>query len=137
MSVTTYGFMPGAVQDTFVPDQLIAGNLKLVTQTVGIAGGQGVLQRGTVVGLSTSGANEGAYTLSAMAATDGSQSPSAILVDTVDTTGGAVQAGVYLMGEFNANYLSYGAGWTIATLTVALRPLSIFIKQAVSGDIVL
>jgi hypothetical protein len=50
--MTTYGdnaFAPGAVSDTYVPDQLIAGNLKLVTDTVTIGSGQ-VLKRGSVLG---------------------------------------------------------------------------------------
>lgn len=41
--------IPGTAQEVFIPDQLIAGNLKLVTQSVAVGGGA-VLLRGTVMG---------------------------------------------------------------------------------------
>lgn len=47
---------PGIAAEMFIPDQLIAGNLKLVTQPITILSGQGVVKRGTVMGQQTSGA---------------------------------------------------------------------------------
>lgn len=132
MSETTsgYGFLPGARSTLFVPDQLIAGNLKLVTDTVTIGASQ-TLIRGAVLGRVTA---TGQYILSVATATDGSQNPCAILVDNVTTAAAATQtAGVYLQGEFNANYLTFDPSWTVATLTPAIRP-TIFIKTALSGD---
>ncbi|MBB2157206.1 head decoration protein [Gluconacetobacter diazotrophicus] len=132
MSETTsgYGFLPGARSTLFVPDQLIAGNLKLVTDTVTIGASQ-TLIRGAVLGRVTA---TGEYILSVATATDGSQNPAAILVDNVTTAAGATQtAGVYLQGEFNSNYLTFDPSWTVATLTPAMRP-TIFIKTALSGD---
>lgn len=41
--------VPGTAQEVFIPDQLIAGNLKLVTQSVTVGGGA-VWLRGTVMG---------------------------------------------------------------------------------------
>ncbi|MCK8553564.1 head decoration protein, partial [Yersinia ruckeri] len=89
-------FTPGVTQAVFVPDQLVSGPLQLVTDTVSLSAG--VLRRGTVLGQITT---TKAYIQSVKTATDGSQVPCAILVDDADTTTGAVQAGVYLMGEFN------------------------------------
>jgi hypothetical protein len=49
---------PAAVAETFIPDQLIAGNLKLVSDTAIIAG-SAVLQRGSIMGLSKYGSIAG------------------------------------------------------------------------------
>ncbi len=206
---------PGITAETYVPDQLIAGNLKLVSTAITL--GAGTLNRGTVLGQQTlgaaaavAGANTGngtisaivvnanakigAYTLKALSATDfevlgptgvrlaeaatgvaytdqigftitagsvafvagdsftvtvaagsgnyiesvktatdGSQNPGAILEDYADASGGAVATGAYVMGEFNANYITYDASWTVAALTAPLRALSIFLKSSVSA----
>lgn len=80
----------------------------------------------------TAAAGSGNYVLATAAATDGSQNPVAILANTTDPTSGPVSAGVYLMGEFNTNAMTFGAGISIAAAKVALRPLGIFLKNAVS-----
>lgn len=48
-------FTPGVLAETYIPDQLIGGNLKLVTDSVTITGGAN-LQRGTVLGKVSEGA---------------------------------------------------------------------------------
>jgi hypothetical protein len=65
---------PGIWAETYIPDQLIAGNLKLVTQPIVIAAG--TLQRGTVLGQQTSfsvvsakGTNVGNGTVGSLSAT--------------------------------------------------------------------
>ncbi|MBD1412864.1 head decoration protein [Burkholderia contaminans] len=220
LSVSTIGdntSAPFARAETYVPDQLIAGNLKLVTQPVIIS--SGVLSRGTVLGQVSSysvevakgatnagngtvgsistgpSAKIGAYTLTATSATnfnvtdpegnalaaatvgtayasndinftitagatafsagdtfsltvvnaigtfiesvkmasDGSQTPVAILVDNVDASAGPVATAAYVMGEFNARALIFDPSWTIATLTTALRPYGIFVKTSLSA----
>jgi len=209
--------VPGIRAETYVPDQLIAGNLKLVTQPIIVASGN--LKRGSVLGMVSTNnaiaqagddnagngtfgtitvgaaAKAGNYLLTATVATtfsvvdpegnalpnvtvgtaysqgglgftitaggtafaagdtfvidvtdavgqfilsvktasDGSQTPSAILVDDVDATGGPVTAGGYVMAEVNARALHYDASWTIPTLTAALRANSIFVKSSVSA----
>jgi len=129
----TYGFYPGTAQATFVPDQLIAGNEKLVTDDITIGASQ-TLVRGSVVGLVTA---TGQYVLSVASATDGSQIPSAIMVDAVTTAAGATATGpAYLKGEFNSNYMSFDTSWTVATLKAALRPFAIFVKTSLSNAIV-
>lgn len=79
-------------------------------------------------------AGAGSYALAAAAATDGSQTPSAILVDGVDTTGGAITMAIYKTGEFNVNALTFGTGWTAASAEAPLRAVSIFLKTPVAGD---
>lgn len=54
LNVTSYGEnsqQPSIFAETFVPDQLIAGNLKIVSQQVQIMAG--TLKRGTVIGAQT------------------------------------------------------------------------------------
>jgi hypothetical protein len=58
LSVTSWGDnpqQPGIRADAFIPDQLIAGNLKLVTDNVTLTG-SAPLQRGSVLGRSSYGA---------------------------------------------------------------------------------
>lgn len=220
LSVSTIGdnmSAPFARAETYVPDQLIAGNLKLVTQPVVIS--SGTLARGTVLGQVSSygvevtkGASNvgngtigsislgaspliGTYVLTAKSSTvfgvvnpegtaladatvgtaysgseinftltagstgfsagdtfslevvdaigtfvecvktasDGSQTPVAILVDNVDASAGPVATAAYVMGEFNARALIFDPSWTIQTLTTALRPSGIFVKSSLSA----
>ncbi|MFT9360083.1 head decoration protein [Acetobacter okinawensis] len=128
----SYGILPASQQVVFVPDQLIAGNLKLVTSTVTFAAGN-TLVRGQVVGQVTASGN---YIPSVATATDGSQVPCGIVVDTVDASAAAAQGAIYEMGEFNSNYMAFDASWTLATLTKALRQFSIFVKTGLSNAIV-
>jgi hypothetical protein len=67
-------------------------------------------------------------------AVDGSQTPSAILVDYTDPTGGNVNAGVYLQGEFNGNALVLDPSLNLAAVKFALRPLGLFIKSSIPAD---
>ena len=121
---------PGIVQDMYVPDQLVSGPLQLVTDTKTITGGK-VYKRGTVLGVVTA---SGHYQPSVKTATDGSEVPSAILVDDVDATAGDVLGGVYLMGEFNGHRIIIDNSWTVETVAQALRPSSIFIRDVVKND---
>lgn len=119
---------PGIWAEAYVPDQLIAGNLKLVSQPITLAAG--TLPRGSVLGRVTA---TGQYKLSVAGASDGSQNPSVILADAADASSGAVATGAYVLGEFNANALNFDASWTVATLTPILQPLGLFIKSAVTA----
>ncbi|WP_288806501.1 head decoration protein [uncultured Novosphingobium sp.] len=130
---TNYGnnpFQPGMSQDVFVPDQLIAGDLKVVTKTGTIAAGAGVLKRGTVLGQISS---DGTYKTALLASSDGSQTPVVILADDVDASGAAVLAGLYQMGEFNGNAVILGTGITLAAATTALELKNIYLKTSVSA----
>ncbi|MET3135534.1 hypothetical protein AAKU55_005845, partial [Oxalobacteraceae bacterium GrIS 1.11] len=109
--------------------QLIAGNHKLVTDSVTVLAGQ-ALQRGAVLGRITA---SGKYVLALSAAADGSQAPAAIACDYIDATAGDAIGGIYLAGEFNGAALTLGAGVTLAAAAAALRPLSIYIKSSVTA----
>jgi hypothetical protein len=114
--------------EVYLPDQLIAGDLKVVSSTIVVLTGATTFPRGTVLGRITA---SGKYTIALSASADGSQNPVAILADFVDPTAADVRAGIYQMGEFNGNALTLGAGITLAAATLALQPLGIFIKNAV------
>ena len=118
---------PGIYAETYIPDQLIAGNSKLVTGPATILSGQ-TLQRGSVLGQISA---SGKYILALSAAVDGSQTPVAIAADYIDASLGDVSGGIYLAGEFNSAALTLGAGITLAAATAALRPLSIYLKTSV------
>ncbi|EES9564992.1 head decoration protein [Escherichia coli] len=122
--------VPGYWSGAYQPDQLLCGPLQVVTKTVTITGGE-VYQRGTVLGRMT---ESGAYTLCKQGAgvTDGSETPVAILADMADASSGDVLAGVYLMGEFNANRVIFDESWDIDDLSVALEKEKIFLRNPVT-----
>lgn len=121
---------PGVTADVYVPDQLIGGDMKIVTDTRSISGGA-IYKRGTVLGMITA---TSVLTLALAASNDGSQTPYCILVDDVDTTAGAVNGGVYLQGEFNGNAMILGAGITLAAAKAALETKNIYVKAPVSAS---
>lgn len=75
----------------------------------------------------------GTYVQCVRTATDGSQVPSAILVDDADATNGPVTAGAYLAGEFNASALIFSSTWALASLVSAMRPFSLYAKSSISA----
>jgi hypothetical protein len=75
----------------------------------------------------------GTYRPSIATASDGSQNPSAILLDTVAATTMPQTAGAYLTGEFNERRITYDPSWALPVLRAALRPSSIFLKSSISG----
>lgn len=123
-------FAPGMESSLFIPDQLIAGTLQLVTDTGIITGG--AYKRGTVLGVITA---SGKYTQSVKTATDGSETPVAILVDNVDASTSDQNGGLYLMGEFNQNRIIFDNSWTVPALKAALRPLAIFLKDSIQAPV--
>jgi len=132
LTPTYYGnspFQPGVTQDAFVPDQLIGGDLKIVTHAGRTITG-GAYARGTVLGKITA---SGKYTIALAAATDGSQTPIAILVDDVDASAGDALGGIYAMGEFNERAVTLGAGTTLAAARSALEIQNIYLKSSISA----
>ena len=111
-------------QGAFTPDNLIAGEYPRIERLVTITGAA-TLTVGAVLGKITA---VGKYQLSLSAAVDGSETPEAILAETVDTTGGDVEAVVYLAGEFNETALTLGAAHTLASIRDGLRDKSIFLR---------
>lgn len=122
-------FQPGVSQDAFIPDQLIGGDMKIVTRTETITGGA-YFKRGTVLGQV---AASGKFTIAVAVAADGSQTPVRILVDDVDATSADALGGTYQMGEFNLNAVTLGAGITPAAATAALSAQNIYLKTPISA----
>lgn len=124
-------FNPGFTSEgTYSPDMLIAGDHPVRTMGVTVVSGAGVLVRGSVLGKITSG---GKYTLSASAASNGSQTPQVILGEDVDATSGDVVAFTYIAGDFNSNSLTLGAGHTVASIREGFRDKSIFLHNPVTA----
>lgn len=118
----------GADTDSpYVPDNLIAGDARIRTRTVSI--GAGNLSRGAVLGIVTA---SGEYVLSASAAADGSQTPVAILAADTDASGGAVEAPVYIAGDFNERQLVLGTGHDLDSVKAAFLGTPVFIQPSVS-----
>jgi len=105
----------------FDPTSLVAGDVPLVHRTITLASGQN-LKRGAVIGRVTSG---GKYKLSLTAASDGSQTPDAILATDVDASAGDVTCAAYFSGEFADEIITaasgYGASHTADTVNEAFR----------------
>ncbi|WP_434673801.1 head decoration protein [Pseudomonas sp. R1-15] len=116
--------MSNPERKTYQPSHLSAGDFPIAMDTGLIAAGQTLL-RGSVLGQVTSSKE---FVLCKTAAEDGSQVPSAILDDDVDTTGGAKSAPVRLTGQVLGTQLHLGEGLTLAAAKAALRPFCIFIR---------
>lgn len=118
----------GNIDVSYRQDNLIAGDLQLVTQNITLKMGQGILQRGTVL----SKDETGVYVISKSTST----APTSIVVlaDTFDTTDNDVTAGAYFTGEFNANRIVMDDSWALDALRDAARPFTIFFKDVVNAD---
>lgn len=121
--------VPGVAAEAYIPDQLVAGNAKLVTDSVTLVSGQN-LKRGAVLGKITA---SGKYTLALSASADGSQTPNVILADDCDASGGDKICAVYLAGEFNTRAMTFGTGITAASAKETLRDAGIYLKNSVSA----
>lgn len=100
-------------------------------KAVTLKAGQGVLKRGTVVGITTA---DGLAVVVDSSKTDGSQLADSILTDTIDTgAAGATENVVttaYNSGSFNRQALIFGGNDTADKHEERLRTLGIFIKDA-------
>lgn len=115
------------------PDNLFAGHeVPVLVKGVTLARGQGVLERGTVVGIVT--ASKLAKKVLSTAA-DGSQIAYGILTDTIDTGDGTatvdVKTTAYVSGRFNSLSLKFGGTDTAANHEGKLRELGIFLNTNV------
>ena len=115
--------------DAFTQENLIAGDFPRHTDTVTIAAGE-TLGLGAVLGEVTA---DGTFKLSAAAATDGSETPIAILQADVDASAAATKAAVWFTGCFNEDALVFGAGHDKTTAKPGLRSRSIFLKPVVGA----
>lgn len=115
------------------PDNLFAGTKHPVdVKSVVVLTGQGVLKRGTVVGIITA---SGKAKLVNSANADGSQTAHAILTTDVDTTAADVVTTAYVSGQFNRKALVVGGSDTAAKHETQLRSLGIFMKDVQSYNV--
>lgn len=115
-----------------LPDNLIAGQeFPILIKGVTLAKNQGVLKRGTVLGIVTA---TGLAKLVDSTKTDGTQNADCILADDIDTGSGAAttdfKATAYYTGLFNKNALIFG-GDDAANHEARLRDLGIFLKDSI------
>lgn len=112
------------------PDKLIAGHeIELLTAGVTLLGAQGVLERGSVIGIITA---SGKGKLCDDASVDGSEVAKYILPEDVDTTDGDVVAECYKTGVFNRNELIFGGDDTAADHEAELRDVGIHLRDSIS-----
>lgn len=117
-----------SVLATNQPDKLIAGaDIPVLVQGVTIKTGQGILVRGSVIGIITA-TNKGL--LCDADAADGSKAAKFILAeDSIDTTAADVVATCYKTGVFNRDALEFGANGAPATLDADLRAVGIHLAD--------
>ena len=112
------------------PDNLVIGaNVPILVKGLTIVTGQGVLARGSVLGVITTG---GKGKLVAKASVDGSQTAKFILADDVDTTAADIVAQVYQSGSFNRKALIFAADNTAADHEDSLRRYGIFLNDSIA-----
>jgi hypothetical protein len=102
-----------------------------LTSGVTLAAGQGILKRGSVIGIVTAG---GKGKLVDSTASDGSQNPKYILPESTDTTGGDVFTACYKTGVFNRHALVFGGSDTADMHEAALRLLNIHMKDEIEEE---
>jgi len=101
-------------------------SVDIQVKSVTLKSGQGILQRGTVLGIITA---SGLAVKVDSTQTDGSQTANCILTDDVDTTDGNVVTTAYSSGTFNRSALVFGGADTAATHETRLRELGIYLKD--------
>ncbi len=110
--------MPASFSSTsFTPDRLVVGG-EIITRSITVASGQGVLTRGTVLGKITA---SGKYAKSASGSSDGSQTPDCILTEDIDATSADVVVPGYFAGQYNDAAIVLGAGHTADSIREGLR----------------
>lgn len=112
-------------------DNLIAGvEVSPMVKGITLKGGNGVLSRGSVIGVITA---SGLGVIADKAATDGSQLAVGVLCDDVDTgatgTTATTIGSIYITGVFNENALIFAQGTAFADYKRELRTLGIYTKK--------
>lgn len=111
------------IVQTYIPEQLSAGDFPVVTDAVTIGLNQ-TLKVGSVLGIDA----DGDYVLSLSDAEDTSKNPAAICGEAITTTDAKGVGIVRLTGEVLGSQLDIGTGHTLESVKAALRPLSIFVR---------
>ena len=108
---------------TEISELALGGNV--VSRRITLAAGQN-LNRGSVLGRITA---SGKYVLAAAAASDGSQTPSAILAETCNAFGTDTQALGHFGGTYLEDALTFGLGVDALNARDALRGVGIFLQS--------
>ncbi|MGO4890298.1 head decoration protein [Anaerobacillus sp. MEB173] len=113
------------------PDNLIAGHeVPILVKGVTVAKGQGVLVRGTVIGIISA---TGLAAPVDSTKTDGSEVPYGILTDDINTEQDVdVKSTGYVSGLFNSAALTFGGTDTIENHENRLRERGIFVKENIA-----
>lgn len=115
------------VLGTSKPDNLHAGvEVPLLTKGVKLAAGQGVLLRGSVIGIVD---ESGLGKLCDKSATDGSAVANCVLVNDSDTASADVMAVCYQSGLFHRNALIFGGNSTADDHDEELRAVGIYLRD--------
>lgn len=117
--------------DSVEMDNLFAGTeIPVIVKSVKLAAGQGILKRGTVLGIVS--ATKEAIAVDSVKS-DGGEKADCILTDTVDTTGDdPIVTTAYSSGLFNRNALTFGGSDTAEKHETRLRELGIFLKDNIT-----
>jgi len=116
------------------PDNLFADlTVPVLIKGITLAKGQGLLKRGTVLGIVTA---SGLAKVVDSSKTDGTEKANCILADDVDTGDGSASsdfpAQAYISGYFNRNALVFGGTDTADTHELYLRELGIYLKDNIA-----
>lgn len=118
--------------DSVTYDNLFIGDNNTVdiqTKSVNLQSGQGILKRGTVVGVITA---SGLAVKVDSTHADGSQTADSILTDDVDTTAGNTVTTAYTAGTFNRKALIFGGTDTASQHEIRLRELGIYLRENIA-----
>jgi hypothetical protein len=119
-------FQPSGVtnQGSFVPDNLVIGDFPSVTKAVTLKAGRNYKRGDVLMGLTAGDAGKfGIVTTDANA--------KYILLEDTDATSADKISVAAVTGKFNRNRVTLGAGATLAGVTAALEPLSVFLLDSV------
>jgi hypothetical protein len=114
------------VTGTQTPDNLVLGGYPLVTYDETIISGQDVV-RGTVMGRITA---SGKLTACDHTASDGSQTPYAVMAEDCDASTADTNCGAYVAGYFVEGSLTFGGTSDIDDLKVAMRGANLYTQAA-------
>lgn len=123
-------FSPAGVttEGTFAPDKLHAGDHPI--RQIGVTLKTTLrLSRGTLVYLKNGESQYEAYDGGTITA----GSLLGLLVDDVDTTGGAASVAVYIAGDFNTNAVILATNGTIAAVRARLASQSLYLHDGVAA----
>lgn len=112
---------------TTTQDHLVVDDQKpIVSDTYIVKSGQGVITRGTPLGVETA---SGKLKKCLSTNSDGSQVIFAILTTDIDTTSADVKSPVYLEGTFNPEEINWQGSDTVETHRMNARKVGIYFKR--------